>query len=231
MNCLSSQLTSSQFRSKSQSMNRLGDDPVVVCPFSNIRIVRPLVDLGVLQNKMTDKKMVKLNNIRLHINKNNDIDGDWTTIGVVVDKLPIRKTKTGADYSIWKLNDLQNLDKSIVLMLFGNAHETQWKLSRGSVIALLNCKILPNKDAKSDLTLSIEKGTKLMHLGSSKDMGNCRAPKNNGDICNSLINTSNGNYCIYHIKAGRLKGDLNLLTFSQTNRLSFSAQTMPSCHP
>ena len=81
------------------------------------------------------------------------------------------KTKNGADYSIWKLNDLQNLDKSPSLMLFGNAHDTQWKLSKGSVIALLNCNILPNKDAKSGLTLSIEKGSKLMHLGSSKDLG------------------------------------------------------------
>lgn len=224
MNCLSSQLTSSQFRSKSQSMNRPNDDAVVICPFSNIRIVRPLVDMDVLKNKMTDKKMVKLNNIRLHINKkNNDIDGDWTTIGVVVEKLPIRKTKTGADYSIWKLNDLQNLDKSAVLMLFGNAHETQWKLSRGSVVALLNCKILPNKDAKSDLTLSIEKGTKLMHLGSSKDIGNCRAPKNNGDVCNSLINTSNGNYCIYHIKAGKIRFDNRSMISCQlsTNEMSF----------
>lgn len=205
MNCLSSQLTSSQFKSKSLSLSNPSNDPVVICPFSNIRIVRPLVDMSLLKSKMIDKKMVKLNNIRLHINKkNNDIDGDWTTIGVVVDKLPIRKTKAGADYSIWKLNDLQNLDKPVVLMLFGDAHGTQWKLSRGSVIALLNCKILPNKDAKSDLTLSIEKGSKLMHLGSSKDIGNCRAPKNNGDVCNALINTSSGNYCIYHIKAGRL---------------------------
>lgn len=155
--------------------------------------------------------------------------GDWVTIAVVIDKLPSRKTKNGADFSIWKLSDLQSLDKLATLMLFGDAHDTQWKLAKGSVIGLLNSKILPNKDGKSDLTLSIERGSKLMHLGilldcllilyllnnhrylgSSKDMGNCRAPKNNGDFCNSLINTSHGHFCIYHIKAGNF---LNFLKY------------------
>lgn len=214
----SSKLSSSQFKSKSQSLNRSNaNDEVIICPFSNLRIIRPLVDLETFKSKMIDKKMVKLNNIRQIMNKkSNDIDGDWTTIGVIADKLPIRKTKKGTDYSIWKLNDLQNLDKSIILMLFGDAHETQWKLTKGSVIALLNCKILPNKDLKSDLTLSIEKGSKLMHLGSSKDLGNCRAPKNNGDMCNALINTSNGNYCVFHVKAGMFK--INLKLFLSINK-------------
>lgn len=183
MNCsTSNQLTSSQFKSKSQTLNRSSNDEVIVCPFSNVRIVRPLIEITAFKNRMSDKKMVKLNNIRLHLNKkNNDIEGDWVTVGIIADKLPIRKTKTGADYSIWKLNDLQNLDKSVILMLFGDAHETQWRLVKGSVIALLNCKILPNKDAKSDLTLSIEKGSKLMHLGkcmnshSRNNMTNCKS--------------------------------------------------------
>lgn len=76
MNYSSSQITTSQFKSNINRNLNKSDDEVTVCPFSNIRIVRPLIQMDLFKSKMSDKKMVKLNNIKLHINKQkNDIDG------------------------------------------------------------------------------------------------------------------------------------------------------------
>lgn len=56
--------------------------------FSGLRILNPLISSVVMERRMEGRKMVKISQIPTKIKGNNDIDGDWVTIGVLVQKLP-----------------------------------------------------------------------------------------------------------------------------------------------
>jgi minichromosome maintenance protein 10 len=192
-----SEATYSECKSKSEPVS----SATLSCPFSGIRIASAKVTANELQARMISRTFVRLSMIKQKINKKtNDVEGDWATIAVITDKFPVRKTKTGNDFSMWKLNDLRTLETSVVLMMFGQAHGSHWKLQKGTVVGLVNPKVMPNKDNKGELTISIDNGTRLLELGTAVDFGQCRASKKNGDICNALINTTQGLHCLFHIR-------------------------------
>lgn len=69
---------------------------------------------------------------------------DWLTVGVVAYPPDVRRSKggTGPAYSIWRLTDLDNLERTTGLFLFGSAHQGLWKdASAGLVVALLRPRL------------------------------------------------------------------------------------------
>jgi len=57
-----------------------------------------------------------------------------------------REDRKGKKYVIWKLSDLSCQDAVISLFLFGVAYQNHWKTSMGTVVAILNPDIVPNKE-------------------------------------------------------------------------------------
>lgn len=57
----------------------------------------------------------------------------------------------GKTFSIWKLNDLHNLDVTISLFLFGTVHADLWKTDTGTVIGILNPNQMKNKDGSNEV--------------------------------------------------------------------------------
>ena len=186
---------------KAKTENDESLNMVQVDLFSGLRILKPLVSSEDMKQRMQGRKMIQLSKIGYHINKNNqDIDGDWVTIGIIVDKLPPKTSKNGQLYSIWKLNDLKQTDLMVFLFLFGESHTYHWKLNKGTVIGLLNSKILSNSSKKKTfISISIDTPGKLLVIGMSKDFGLCKAIKKNGEICNNIVNLQESKFCLYHI--------------------------------
>ena len=89
--------------------------------------------------------MIKIPNISSRV-KGSDIEGDWVTVGVVVDKLPPKESVKGNKYAVWKLSDLSSQSAVVTLFLFGKAYQEHWKMVQGSVVALLNPTIMPNRE-------------------------------------------------------------------------------------
>ena len=89
--------------------------------------------------------MVKIPNIPSKV-RGGDIEGDWVTSGVVVDKLPPKDSAKGSKFVVWKLSDLSSQSAVVTLFLFGKAYQEHWKLPQGQVVALLNPSIMPNKE-------------------------------------------------------------------------------------
>lgn len=52
----------------------------------------------------------------------------------------------GKTFSIWKLNDLHNLEVFVSLLLFGDVNKEHWKTEVGTVIGLLNANPMKQKD-------------------------------------------------------------------------------------
>ena len=89
--------------------------------------------------------MIKIPSISSRV-KGNDVEGDWVTVGVVVDKLPPRDSVKGNKYAVWKLSDLSGQSAVVSLFLFGKAYQEHWKMAQGSVVGLLNPTIMPNRE-------------------------------------------------------------------------------------
>lgn len=167
-------------------------------------MTKPLVSSDELRESMRGRKMIKLSQIKSAINKStHDIDGDWVTIGVVLNKMT-KTSRNGKEYSIWNLSDLSSEKSTFSFFLFGKTHEKHWKLPVGAVIGLLNASFMDknNKNQKGSEIgpLTIDDPDKLLHIGTSKDLGHCKAIKKNGDICGSLIMKADDEFCLYHIK-------------------------------
>lgn len=51
-----------------------------------------------LEERMKNRRLIKISRIEKSM-KNGDIEGDWVTIGVLVDKMPQKTTSTGKNFS------------------------------------------------------------------------------------------------------------------------------------
>lgn len=52
----------------------------------------------------------------------------------------------GKTFSIWKLNDLHNLEVFVSLLLFNDVHKELWKTEAGTVIGILNPNPMKQRD-------------------------------------------------------------------------------------
>jgi minichromosome maintenance protein 10 len=88
----------------------------------------------------------------------------------------------------------------VSVFLFRSAHKELWKTNVGTVIGILNPKVLERKDDKVEAVISVDNHQKVMILGQSKDLGNCKAKKNNGEVCGAIVNKTDCDVCIFHMK-------------------------------
>lgn len=188
---------------KSEVAKRLSSgpaEPAVFCdPVFGLRIVQPLVSSALLKERMEGKTAVGVQRARFHTERG-DISKDWAIAGVLVTKSPVRQTQKGDAFSIWSISDLRGDIKMVSVFLFRSAHKEMWKTNTGTVIGILNPKVLERKDEKVEAVLSVDNSQKMMILGQSKDLGTCRAKKNNGEPCGSIINKTDCDVCIFHMK-------------------------------
>lgn len=168
-------------------------------PIFGLRIVRPLMSSTAFKDRMLSKVPVGVQRARFHTEKG-DMSQDWVIAGVLVSKSPTKNTQKGDPFSIWSISDLRGDIKYVSLFLFKSAHKDLWKTDIGTCIGILNPRVLDRKDDKIEAALSIDNANKVMILGQSKDLGKCRAKKANGDTCDAVINKTDFDVCIFHMK-------------------------------
>ncbi|EDV31027.1 uncharacterized protein Dana_GF14745 [Drosophila ananassae] len=169
-------------------------------PVFGLRMINPLISSSLLQERMGERKAVPFSGVAFHIERG-DLAKDWVIAGALVSKNPVKNTKKGDPYSTWKLSDLRGEIKTISLFLFKEAHKALWKTAEGMCLAVLNPTIFERRAGSSDVAcLSIDTSQKVMILGQSKDLGTCRATKKNGEKCTSVVNITDCDYCIFHVK-------------------------------
>lgn len=175
-------------------------EPAVFCdPVFGLRIVQPLISSATLKERMEGRIPVGVQRARFHTERG-DLTKDWVIAGVITQKSPVRQTQKGDSFSIWSISDLRGEIKTVSVFLFRSAHKELWKNSVGTVIGILNPKVMERKDDKIEAALSVDNHQLVMILGQSKDLGKCRAKKNNGEPCEALINKTDCDVCIFHMK-------------------------------
>ena len=103
-------------------------------------------------------------------------------------------------YMVFTLTDLKwTLD----LYIFTTAYVRFRKLQPGTLIAILNPSIMPPPPGRADtnrwsLTLHSSDDT-ILEIGTSKDLGWCKATKKDGNPCNAWVDSRKNDFCELHV--------------------------------
>ncbi|XP_061617225.1 protein MCM10 homolog isoform X2 [Phyllopteryx taeniolatus] len=202
------QRSSATFQSRpgpTSSAGRPKPDPlpkdVAMEKYSGLRLRKPRVSSSDMDRKMADRRLIRLSQIPDRLQREKLEDSDWVTFGVLVSKATPQSSSNGKTFSIWKLNDLHNLDVFVSLLLFGDVHKDHWKTEPGTVIGILNPNSMKQKEGYDGVSLTVDHPQKVLLMGDAQDYGTCKAMKKNGDPCSQLVNMYECQYCQYHIKA------------------------------
>ena len=110
------------------------------------------------------------------------------------------ETNSKGKYMVFTLTDLQwTLD----LYLFTTAYTRFWKLTPGTVIAILNPDIMPPPPGKADtgrwsLALNSSDDT-ILEIGTARHLGFCKSIKKDGNGCGSWVDARKTEYCEWHV--------------------------------
>ncbi|MCJ1371356.1 hypothetical protein MMC20_002571 [Loxospora ochrophaea] len=113
------------------------------------------------------------------------------------------EANTNGKYLVFTLTDLQ---WSLDLYLFTTAYTRYRKLTPGTVIAILNPSIMPPRPKRADtgrfsLVLNSSDDT-VLEVGTSRDLGWCKAVKKDGKMCDSWVDKRHTEFCEWHIDQG-----------------------------
>ncbi|KAM9029088.1 protein MCM10 homolog isoform 1-T1 [Ara ararauna] len=175
--------------------------PVSVETFSGLRLRKPRVSSAEMNRKMANRKLIRLSQLKSKLAAENLEETDWVTFGVIVKKVTPQSTNNGRTFSIWRLNDLRDLNHCVSLFLFGDVHKEHWKTDQGTVIGLLNANPMKPKEGSDEVCLSVDHPQKILLMGEALDMGTCKARKKNGEPCAQIVNLNDCEYCQYHIQS------------------------------
>uniref|UniRef100_A0A3B4UPG8 Protein MCM10 homolog n=1 Tax=Seriola dumerili TaxID=41447 RepID=A0A3B4UPG8_SERDU len=174
---------------------------VAVERYSGLRLRKPRVSSSEMDRKMADRRFIRLSQVPERLAREKLEDSDWVTFAVLVNKATPQSSSSGKTFSIWKLNDLHNLEVFVSLLLFGEVHKEHWKTEPGTVIGLLNPNPMKQKDGYDGVSLTVDHPQKVLLMGEAQDYGTCKAMKKNGDPCSQIVNMYECQYCQYHVKA------------------------------
>ncbi|KAM4523219.1 protein MCM10 homolog isoform 2-T2 [Fundulus diaphanus] len=169
--------------------------------YSGLRLRKPRVSSSEMDRKMADRRLLRLSQVPERLQREKLEDSDWVTFGVLVGKATPQSSTSGNTFSVWKLNDLHNLEVFVSLLLFGEVHKEHWKMQLGTVVGLLNPNPMKQRDGYDGVSLTVDHPQKVLVMGEALDYGTCKATKKSGEPCSQIVNMYECQYCQYHVKA------------------------------
>lgn len=142
-----------------------------------------------------------------------DCEADYVVFGVITSKSQPFDVKSGPrtdeDTSMNKekkfmVIHLTDFKWEVDLFLFGPAFGKYWKLSVGTVLAILNPDIMPpRKHLRDTGRFSLKIWTaadSIIEIGQSRDLGFCNSLKKDGKQCNDWIDLRKSEHCTFHVQ-------------------------------
>lgn len=195
-------------------------------PFSALHLSKRILPHSFLKRTLEGKTVLRipdlLRTVKAPTFELPEIEGDYVVVGIVASKSEPREhqqrrkhsTTTTGENEMSFDDGLNNRDKYMVLtlsdltwelelFLFGTAFPRYYKLSTGTVVAILNPTILPPLPGRTDtnkfsLSLASSDDT-VLEVGTARDIGYCRAERRDGRICNAWIDARKTEFCDFHV--------------------------------
>lgn len=147
-----------------------------------------------------------------------EIDGDFVVLGIVASKSDTKRKQEPGSTTTQKTDSyddgtnntlnymaitLTDLKWTIDLFLFDSAFPRYYRISEGTLIAILNPTIMPPPKHKLDsnrfsLALS-SSDDKVLEVGHAQDIGFCKAVRKDGKTCQSWVDSRKTEYCDFHV--------------------------------
>lgn len=195
-------------------------------PYSSIHLSKRIIPHPVLARNLSGKKTYAIKDLLKHVKAPDfelpEIEQDIVVFGILASKSDPRahkptnnprekKVESSSDpergkYMVLKLVDLQ---WELELFLFNTGFDRYWKLTPGTVLAVLNPTVMPPPPGRVDtgrFSLVINSGQDtILEVGTARDLGFCKSVKKDGDLCNSWVNRKRTEFCEFHMNAALSK--------------------------
>ncbi|KZF19753.1 hypothetical protein L228DRAFT_285690 [Xylona heveae TC161] len=184
-------------------------------PFSSLHLSKRILPHAFLARTLSGKKVLSIPDLLRTVKSPDydlpDVDGDFVVVGVIASKSEPRSHKSGSNgskpdgeqrskYMVMTLTDLK---WELEVFLFGSGFDRWWKLTPGTVLAILNPGIMPpppNKRDTGKFSLTLNSSDDLiLEIGSARDLGYCKSVKKDGKECGQWIDKRRTEFCEFHV--------------------------------
>lgn len=203
------------------------DDPLFE-QFSSVQLSKRLIPHAFLTDTFADKHLSPIPSLLASIKSPtyelpSALENDFVVLGIIASKSsPLshkdahKSTTSSAATSLTEATDsamnargkymvftLTDLKWSLDLYLFTTAYTRFWKLTPGTLIAILNPSIMPPPSGKADtgrfsLVLNSSDDT-ILEIGTSRDLGWCKSVRKDGKPCGSWVDKRRTEFCEWHV--------------------------------
>lgn len=195
-------------------------------PYSCFHLKKRILPHQVVTRAITGKTTYSLKDLLRQIKSPDwslpDDVVDSVVFAVVASKSDPRNHKPQYDAATGKMKPsdrgkymaitLVDLQYEVDLFLFNSGFERFWKLSTGTVVAILNPDIMPPPPGKQDtgrfsLAINSDADT-ILEIGTARDLGYCKSVKADGKLCNTWVNARRTEHCEFHTNTAlsRIRG-------------------------
>ncbi|KAJ4419546.1 hypothetical protein N0V85_000955 [Neurospora sp. IMI 360204] len=200
---------SSSFTQRSSTQVNSDNEPGFE-PYSGLRLSKRILPHNVVTRAITGKKTYGLKDLLRQVKAPDwslpDVESDVVVFAIVATKSEPRSHRSDGKplqergkYMVISLCDLQY---EVELFLFNTGFDRFWKLTPGTILAILNPTIMAPKQGQQDtgrfsLVINSDEDT-ILEIGNARDLGYCKSVKKDGMLCKSWVNLRRTEYCEFH---------------------------------
>lgn len=183
-------------------------------PYSSIHLSKRILPNRVVARHISGKKVFNVKDLLREVKGPDfalpEVEEDIIVFAIVAKKSEPRAHKPAAGKNGQKEEDrgkymvltLVDLEYELDLFLFNSGFTRYWKLTEGTVVAILNPNVMPPPPGRQDtgrfsLVINSDEDT-ILEIGSARDLGFCQAIKKDGEMCRSWVNKKRTQYCEFH---------------------------------
>ncbi|KAK3945564.1 DNA replication licensing factor mcm10 [Diplogelasinospora grovesii] len=202
-------------------------------PYSGLHLSKRILPHKVLTRAITGMKTYVLKDLLRHVKAPDwslpDVESDIVVFAIIAKKSDPRahqpkpgqdSTKPAKERGKYMIMTLVDLQFEVELYLFDSGFDRFWKLTPGTVLAILNPNIMPPPPGKEDtgrfgLVINNDSDT-ILEIGHSRDLGYCKSVKRDGQLCSSWVNARHTEHCEFHSNEAVRKARANRVELNST---------------
>ena len=200
--------------------------------YSGLHLSRRFLPHTVLARHLSGKKIVNIKDMLRQVKAPDfqlpDVEQDIVAMGIIAKKSEPRSHKPATakngekpeERGKYMVMTLADLDYDLDLFLFNSGFQRFWKLTEGTVVAILNPSIMAPRPGRHDtgrfsLIINSDEDT-IIEIGTARDLGYCESVKRYGEQCGAWVNKKRTKFCEFHsneavkkMKASRVEMNTN----------------------
>ncbi|RFU77104.1 minichromosome maintenance 10 [Trichoderma arundinaceum] len=183
-------------------------------PYSSIHLSKRILPHRVVARHISGKKVFNVKDLLREVKAPDfalpEVEEDIVVFAIVAKKSEPRAHKPAAgkngqqteDRGKYMVLTLVDLEYELDLFLFNSGFTRYWKLTEGTVVAILNPNVMPPPPGRQDtgrfsLVINSDEDM-ILEIGAARDLGFCQSIKKDGDMCRSWVNKKRTQYCEFH---------------------------------